>query len=238
MTLLPLLAARPLPRPIWLWSGASTAMLALVAAVVDGLQPTYSTWQPQRLDINFVDDHISRKAFWTIDTPAPLPGSLRAIANFSAKPDLSVPVSLQPSYSAPAGALRFDLPTADVVSVQQGGGRTLALAVRGAQGSNQIVVLVPKEMGLVRVSIDGKPFEPSPDSLNPRGTIIACVTNDCRNKSMRLTFATRRPLDLLIAEQHYGLPPDGARLAGARPGTAIASQSGDTTIVFGNLHIP
>lgn len=238
MTLIPLLAARPLSRPAWLWCGMGAAMLALVVAIVAGLQPAYSTWQPQRLDINFVDDHIGKRGLWTIDTAGPLPQSLRAAASFSAKPDLSVPVSLQPSYSVAAGAMRFDLPTADVVSVPQGAGRTLTLAVRGSEGSNRIVVLVPKEAGLVRAAIDGRVFEPSADSLNPRGTIIVCATNDCRRKSMKLTFAARKPLDLLIAEQHYGLPPDGARLAGARPGTAIASQSGNSTIIFGNLHIP
>ncbi|MEJ0044502.1 MAG: hypothetical protein WDM81_20795 [Rhizomicrobium sp.] len=87
----------------------------------------------------------------------------------------------------------------------------------------------------MRAEIDGHVFLPAPRSLNPNGTIIACLTADCRDKSVKLVFWRPGPKHLVLGEQHFGLPPDGARFQAARPPEAVASQSGDTIIVFTRL---
>jgi len=97
---------------------------------------------------------------------------------------------------------------------------------------------VPNGAGLNRVELEGRSFVPAPGASNPVGTIIGCVTRDCRNKSVTLQFDSKRPVDVLLGEIDYGLPADGARLESVRPNTTVASQSGDTTIVFGKLTLP
>jgi hypothetical protein len=99
-----------------------------------------------------------------------------------------------------------------------------------------MMVVVPKDAGLARAEIDGHSF--TPDTASGRDTVVACVTRDCRSKTIRLTFASRAPIDLTIGEQRYSLPPDGAKLGAARPATATKHQSGDTTLIFGKLRVP
>ncbi len=235
MTLLPLLAAHPLGRDTWQWTIAAVSAAALIAAVVAGLQPAYSTIAPQRLNINFVDDHVTNKAAWGLETGAPIPASFRAARPFSEKPEQVTPLARQGMYLAPAGDTRFDAPSADAVIAPQGKGRTITLTVHASDRANRVVVVVPKSASLTRIDFRGQTFTPSASSLNPAGTIIACVTDDCRNMRLKLTFGTAAKVDLTLGEQTYGLPPDGVKLVEARPPTTIPSQSGDTTIVFGKL---
>lgn len=238
MTLLPLLAAQPLTRTTWLRVGGGAAALALVIAIVAGLQPTYSASQPQRLNLSFLDDHTKGKAVWTADTTARLPDALRAAAPFAAKPEVILPTGFAPSYVAQAGATRFTAPGAAISSAPNGAGRIVTLTLQGSAEADRMFMLVPKDSGLTRVAIDNRSFEPAADSLNPRGTIFACMTRDCRAKTVRLTFASRAPVTITLAEQRGGLPADGAKLLAARPDTATRSQSGDTTIVLGEVKLP
>jgi hypothetical protein len=237
MTLIPL--AGTLSRTACLRLSGVAAVAALLVAVLAGLQPAYSPLKPQRLNVNYVDDHVANRGIWAVDTGAPLPQAIRGAAHFGDKPEMAYPSAFQPSYVAPAGATRFTAPTATASSELFGAGRTITLKLHASDAANRVVVLVPKDAGLAGAEIDGHSFIVDADNLNPRGTLIACVTDDCRDKTIKLTFATRHgPIDLLIAEQHYGLPPDGGRIAATRPAAATASQSGDTTIVFGKVRVP
>lgn len=234
MTLIPL--SRTLSRASWLRISGVGAAVAVVLAIGAGFQPAYSKIKPQRLNITFVDDHIANKALWSAETSAPLPLPLRAAAPFGDKPEFASPVAFQPSYVAPAGKPRFGVPTADVSSENFGAGRIVTLRLLGSDMADRLVIVVPKDSGLATAEIDGHSF--TPDGASGRDTIIACVTRDCRSKTVKLTFAGRSPVDLTLGEQRYSLPPDGAKLVAARPATATRHQSGDTTIIFGKLRVP
>lgn len=235
MTLLPLLAAHPLSRRAWQWATIAVSAAAIVAAVVAGLQPAYSTVAPQRLNINFVDDHVTNKASWGLETGAPIPAAFRMVMPFGDKPEQVTPLARQGMYLAPAGDVRFNAPSADAVIGPQGNGRTIILTVHASDTANRVVVVIPKSASLTKVEFRGQTFTPSASNLNPAGTIIACVTDDCRGMRLKLTFSTAAKVEFTLGEQTYGLPDDGAKLLKARPPTTIASQSGNTTIVFGKL---
>ncbi|HEX4301698.1 MAG TPA: M20/M25/M40 family metallo-hydrolase [Rhizomicrobium sp.] len=237
MTLTPLLAARPLAHGTWLRLGGSAAAAALVFAAIAGLQPAYSASQPQRLNINFIDDHIAGHAEWTADTGALLPTPLRAAAPFGARPELATPFAQSLSYIAPAGALRFAVPAVTQSSAPAGAGRTVTLLLQASPDAARVIIDIPKSSGLLRASADGNVFTPSDKSLNPYGTIIACMTSDCAAKPIVLTFAGRQPVDIIVAEQHSGVPADGQKIIAARPNTATAQQSGDTTTIIGKVRL-
>lgn len=237
LTLLPLLAARPLARASFWRALGACAVVALGLAVTAGLQPAFSAASPQRLNVDFVDDHVAHKAVWAVETGAKLPQAFRAAAPFSAKPVPVVPLLRQSAYVTPAGATRFAMPAVTVSSKAEGAGRVVTLAIAASQNANRVVAVIPKDAALVRATLDGKSFVPDPKSLNPVGTILACTTDDCRRMTVTLAFADKKPITVTIGEQHYGVPPDGARLVAARPATAVASQSGDTTVVFGTLKL-
>jgi len=234
MTLLPLITAHPLSRGAWRWAIIGVSAAAVIAAVAAGLQPAYSAMAPQRLNIVFVDDHVANKGEWAMDTGAPVPAEFRAVQPFSDQAAQVSPLAFQKMYVAPAGATRFDPPSADAVIGPQGKGRVIVLTVHASDRANRVVVVVPKSAGLTKIDFRGKTFTPRPDSLLP-GTLIACVTDDCRSMRLKLTFATAARVDLTLGEQTYGLPEDGGKLARARPATTIPSQNGDNTIVFGKL---
>ncbi len=164
-----------------------------------------------------------------------LPKALRAVAPFGAEPVAATPLSFQKSYAAPAGSPRFAAPTVTVAPVPAANGRAVTLTFHGSAKADRMFLLVPKEEGLLRAEIDGHVFLPAPRSASPFGTIIACMTADCRNKSVTLVFWWRHPIHIAVGEQTFGLPPDGAKLASARPPEATPSQTGDSTIVFAKM---
>ena len=239
MTLIPLLASRPLARQTWMMLSGGALGLALVLAIVAGLQPAYSAIAPQRLNLTFVDDHVANQGRWTIETSAPVPKGLRDVMPFSDKPEEVSPVAYQRAFTGPGGPTRFAAPTADVTSTPNGAGRIVTLKLHGSERADRMVIVLPKGTGMTSAQInDSAPFVPDTGASNPRGGVyLGCVTSDCRHATVKLTFASKAPVEITIGEQRYSLPEDGAKLVAARPDTATRSQSGDTTVVFGKLKI-
>jgi hypothetical protein len=238
MAFLPFLAVAPLGRRAWIWTTSLLGIAALFCAWMAGLQPAFSPLAPQRLNVDFLDDHVSNKSLWAIDTQAPLPEAFRHVMPFSDKPIKASPLSTQPAYVAPAGANRFAQPVAAFENIADATGRLVTMTLQGSERTNEMLLVVPKNSGLDRIEFEGKRFVPVPNAENPLGTIFGCVTRDCRDKSVTLHFANTRPVDVWVGEIDYGIPPDGQPLENVRPGTTVASQSGDTTIVFGKLKLP
>jgi len=48
---------------------------------------------------------------------------------------------------------------------------------------------------------------------------------------MKFTLPSSTPVQALLLDESYGLPPQGAFLANARPDTAVANNSGDAVTV-------
>ncbi|HJW41565.1 MAG TPA: M20/M25/M40 family metallo-hydrolase [Rhizomicrobium sp.] len=232
IALLPLLAARPLTRESWRLTLLGSSAAAILFAVTAGLQPTYSPAAPQRLNVDFVDDHVAHKGVWAIETGAPLPGAFRAVMPFSADSVALTPFVPLKDYVGPPGALRFAAPVGVAASKPNGAGRVVTLTLPSAPRANRLIVVVPKDAALMRLAFDGKNFTPVADNLNPAGTIFACVTDDCAGKPVTLVFANRRPLTVTLGAQIYGIPADGQRLEAIRPANTVAAQNGDATIIF------
>jgi hypothetical protein len=238
MAFLPFLAIAPLGRRAWIWTSSLLGVAALLCAWIAGLQPAFSPLSPQRLNVDFLDDHVNNKSLWAIDTQAPLPEAFRHVMPFSDKPIKASPISSQPAYLAPAGPNRFPPPTAAFENIADATGRLVTLTLQGSERTNEMLLVVPRNSGLDRIEFEGKRFVPLPNAENPLGTVFGCVTRDCRNKSVTLHFAKTQPVEVWIAEIDYAIPPDGEQLENVRPATTVASQSGDTTIVFGKVKLP
>lgn len=238
MTLLPFLTLTPMSRRVWIWTTSSFAVLAVILAWIAGLEPAFTTVSPQRLNVDFVDDHIANKSKWVIETLGPLPNAFRNVMPFSSAPEDASPLLRRPVYVAPSAASRYPAPDAEIERIATGDGRLVTLTFRGSARANEMLLVIPKDSGLDRIEFEGKKFAPRPDATNPLGTVFGCLTRDCRDKKVTLHFASRRPVEVSIGEIDYGLPDDGARLEAVRPDTTVASQSGDTTIVFGKLKLP
>ena len=244
--LVPVMAGKSLSRGGWLGSVGVALVVALGFAAYAGSEPTYSPQKPQRLNVSYVEDTTTKKAYWTADTqaalptlpPPPLPPSMRAAAKFSATPVKINPAAFYSSYAAAAGTPRFAPPTAVVRIVKgQFGLRRVTLALRGNR-ANQMVLIVPQAAWMKAIEIDGKRIDvPSEWGALPR-EVILCSTDDCANKDITLELGTKKPVEIMLISQRYGLPPGGEKLQAARPKNAVVSQNGDATVLINAVKIP
>jgi hypothetical protein len=235
-TLVPLLSCCGLPRPLWLAGTGTLFLLAIVAAVVQGLEPTFSMAAPQRLSITYVEDRTH--AQWSVDALAPVPKPMHDVAAFSVKPERISALATH-SYVAPARAARSQLPTATVIARPFVNGlRRVTLAVHGSKETAQMYVTMPKTAQLKSVEIRGWHFDAPRAWANQDAVAIACMSRDCAQASMTLTLASRRAVSIGIYERRFGLPDFAKPLVAARPVTAVSSQNGDGVTLINTVTIP
>ena len=235
-TLVPLLSRYALPLVLWRAASAALFLLALVAAVVQGLEPSFSIAAPQRLSITYVQDR--NHAEWAADASAPLPRPLREAASFSAKPQRNSAIGPL-SYMAPAGRPHFPPPTATVIAPRSVGPlRRITLALHGSPQTAQMYVTVPKAAQLRSVDIRGWHFDAPPAWAKEDTIAIACMSRDCADASLTLTLASRDTANIGIYEHRFGLPDFAHPLAAARPPTAVPSQNGDGISLINTVTIP
>ncbi len=234
MTIVPLLSARPMSRAAWGASAAAAFVLSLGFAVAAGLQPPYKPASPQRVDLVYFESGRG-DARWIADTSwkglgaEPISASLIKAGNLKLTKDAYAGLYPHTAYAAPAGAPRYPLPTATVVSdTRNGASRVVTLNLKGSDDADEMLLRIPQAAKLQAVGFRGQHVVP------PAGwsgdTEFACVSRDCRDETIMLTMAGEAS-GLAFAEGRYAFPPFGAFLKAARPNTAMASQSGDQIIL-------
>jgi hypothetical protein len=220
--LLPVLAAQKMGEGAWRASIILSLMIALGAAVVQGLQPATSASQPLRLNLRYVEK--DGKSWALADPVARLPESLRAAAAFSQTPQ---PLAGFRGYVAPMGNVQFPAPSATVTHRDN----RVALDLHGSDAAAGIVLVVPTGLHDVKVGDVHLP-------AGGGGVTIRCGTADCASAHLVLNFSGPVPDSLLLLEQRPGLPPVAAALARARPDWAVQSGQGDMSFVATDVVIP
>jgi hypothetical protein len=235
-TLVPLFAARRLPR----FGGAVAAILALAAialAMLAGREPAFTASAPQRLNITYVEN--GGHARWAADALSPIPESMRAVADFTIKPQRLSPFAWSSLYLAPAGVARDPSPVAHLLTNQRTrDGWHVTIAVQGSSRAQQMFLVLGKPHGLKAIDVNDCHFAVPPEWASRDRVVIACMSRDCA--AMRLGFAltSPAPLDVVFGEQRFGLPPAAGLLLAARPKTAVTSQNGDGVLLLNRLRIP
>jgi len=217
------LALLPLLRPAgpWRWAAGSALVLALVLAVVAGLEPAFSDTAPERLNIRYAEQ--DGKAWWLADPVRKLPASLRTAAAFSLAPH-GAP---DRSYAAPAGAARFAPPSASV----HRNGKDVVLDLAGE--GDGIALMLPPEAKIASVTIGG-----ITEPVGSRPVQLICGTPDCGHIRIVLHQLVAVSASLTLNVQKRGLPPEGEKLLKARPSWAVPSQTGDRTVLVNRIVLP
>lgn len=241
MTAVPLLASRPMSREMWNVSVVVSAAAAIVLAVVAGLQPAYSKLSPQRVNIVYLENgkgpaHFLADTSWKGVGLEPIPASLMRAGPFKPDPDALQGLLPNNTYAAPGGDPLYPLPAAHVLSDKsEGGARHVEIAIAGSSDANGMIVSIPKDVKLATLDLRGQHYEPGDNT----GTVrIICWTPDCRDLHLSMVLGETGKVVVRFAEVRYGLPPSGKRLQAARPDTAMASQSGDETILENTVELP
>lgn len=232
----PLLNRFALPRAAWMAAMVFFFVGAVCAALVQGLEPAYSTTAAQRLSIGYVQNR--ERAFWTVDAMAPVPPAMRAIAAFSPRPRRLMP-AFSSVYAAPAGNPRYPVPDATIIARPSTNGiRSITLLFHGSDAADQMFLIIPRSARLQAVDLQGLHYA-APASWSHQDTIaFMCMSRDCRNESVTLTLATPKPVTLGLYEQRFGLPGFAHALIAARPSTAVPSQNGDGVTLVAEVHVP
>lgn len=218
MALLPVLA-RAKPQALLISSAASLA-LALVLAVVAGLQPAYSAASPLPLNLTYVES--GSKAWWIAEPVARLPDALRAAANFSARPERHVAFG----YAAAANSARLAAPRASVTR----NGDTVSLDVHSDGDIFELVL--PKDADVKAVAVNGVDVAPPGDHF-----LLICGAG-CRDARVALTLGNMDAQTLRLISVWRGLPPLGAKLARARPDWVTPIREGDQSLAVTDVAIP
>ncbi|HEY5046515.1 MAG TPA: M20/M25/M40 family metallo-hydrolase [Rhizomicrobium sp.] len=235
-TLVPLFAAHSLPRRAWMMAVAAVLVAAVATAIVAGLQPAYSAIAPQRLNVTYVEEN--NRALWTVDALAPVPPSMKAIAHFSSVPEKISPFARGSSYVAPAVDLHIPLPTARLLTDRRiGNEHKIALALHGSIHANQMALILATPRGLKTVDVNNWHFDSPPQWAKLDRVMFACMSRDCASITLTLTYGNDVPLDAILVEDRFGLPPGETRLLKSRPDTAVPSQNGDGVLLINRLHL-
>jgi hypothetical protein len=203
------------------FSTVLSLILAFGLAAAAGLQPAYSESAPQRLNLRYVEKE--GKAWWLADPVERLPESLRAAAQFSQARRRMV----ETGYIAPAGVARRPAPSA--YATRLGDIVTLDLKTEG----DGVMLDVPAAARLRAATVGGVTV-----AADEKRTFILCGTPDCATMRVILRLASSAPLTLDVRAYRHGLPPEGAKLLTARPSWAAPSQSGDGSVLAGQIAIP
>ena len=205
---------------------------AIVCVVMQLLTPPFTSQSPRRLNIRYVDDgqHIE----WEADA---LTTSLRQAAPFVATP-IRLPWLTSPSVVAAAPAPRLDVapPEARVVSREP---RHLVVELRSPRGGQRISITF-HATGAASVRVNGVTppaeshrqraiFAPGWHRVSVRGT--SDVTLD-------IYLQKDEPVDAVISDYTFGLPPSGTALARARDtSNAVPSDDGDGVLIMRRVRL-
>lgn len=234
MTIVPLLAAAPMGQAAWRATVATGFSLAIVGAVVAGLQPAYSAKSPQRVDLIYFQNEKGNTRWiagtsWKGIGTEPIPATLAKAGGLKINPDAYPGLDFGSAYSAEAGAPRYALPAFTIVSDKKdGANRIVTLTLHGSPDTDGMLLYITKAAKLTAIDLRGQHLVPPPGWSD--NTRIGCMSRDCRDETITLSF-TGNPSGIEFAEERYAFPAFGAFLKNARPKNAMASQSGDQTIL-------
>jgi hypothetical protein len=234
----PLAALAVLPALVELGDARLRVTVSLIAVAAIGfwaaalLLPRSSAERPASFSIDYFRDASQNTASWGIAAKqAPLP---RAYGRDWRREVL--PYSGRARWVANAPLLATPVPSARLVgSEAAGAGRRVRIALSPG-GGDAVTIRFAKGTMLLAVGLPGTP-ERIPLSGEPEKPLIRCTGRSCEGFIIEAMLADRRPLDAEVLSYRFSLPPEGARLAAARPKNAIPQYAPDSTITMTRVRL-
>ena len=229
--LVPLLGLDALSSVGWREASATLTVLAIAGAVFAGFQPSYSPDAPQRLNLQYIEDHDAGRAYWSVDALTPV---LRTAANFSDTQRSVVPFNTSRGYIADAGKPRLDAPSLQIGSKAADG--SVELTAKSSGDPLSMTLAIPATTPVSSILVNGLRMNVPKTGNTP--LLVTCLGHDCASFTIGLSLTKKGPIDLTLAEVRSGLPADGAKLIAARGDSAVPSQNGDITVLLTKARTP
>ena len=215
------------------WVPTLLTALGFFAAVV---VPAYSAKSPERVNILFSQDADTGNAQWVVQPASGrLPEPIRLAANFRSSVHGAFPWDTRPAFVSDAPHLDLAPPTFTILELSQGEGRrNYRTLLRSERGAPYAAVFFPPGADIESVRVGGQPVPAIPQEIRNYfngWSIYACPAMPTGGVEMSFSAPLGKSVEVLAADQSYGLPDEGTFLANSRPLTATQSQNGDVTII-------
>ena len=231
-TFAPFLAAvAALRRP--LVASIAAAIVACVAMAL--IVPTYETNSPRHINIEYVDDGVGPR--WQTDVLRP---EIASAAHFTEVPQKTYEWTVPPSRAYLAAASELAIPPAEaqVVRDVRQSGRHLTLHIRSNRNAPRIALIfhAPSFAALRVNGITPPPMTRFRGGLAPGWHRVAI--RGASEATIEIDLTRDEPIDAVIIDGSYGLPPAGAALAHARDASmAVPVQEGDLTTTLRRMKL-
>jgi len=232
-TFTPMMATAPPMRRALVSAFIATA---IVFVTIANFVPAYTPESPRHINIRYYDDGRPR---WLADT---VTTQMTRAASFEVvRPRMFEWLASPPSpYVAAAPALGVPAPELRVVRDERGGGkRKLTLQVRSARNAARVALLF-RTPALEAIRVNGVAPPPPPQRfrnfLAPEWHQAA--VRGASEALVEITLGRDGPIDVVVSDTSYGIPPAGAALARARDASvAVPVHDGDTTTLVRRLRL-
>ncbi|HKF52301.1 MAG TPA: M20/M25/M40 family metallo-hydrolase [Candidatus Acidoferrales bacterium] len=220
----------------WKFSVVTFAVAVIATAAALVVAP-YSLTSPEALNLQYRQDADSGRSQW-LAYPASgrLPITMRSVAKF-ARTDVPVnPWEATRPLGANAPALNLAPP---VLDIDRGGLTTenrtnYDVTLKSQRGAPVILLAFPPAAKPESVTIAGHAVPEISRRIltyTHGWRIYRCVDTPPEGIEVEFSLTSTKPVSVLLLDESYGLPPEGAFLKSARPAAATQIQNGDTTVL-------
>lgn len=216
-------------RSFWLTLvGTATASVAFFVASI--FVPAYSVDTPRALSITHIQSNIFQETVWSVFGTEAVPNGMQQAAAFEAG---VLPVLGGPRQIAPAPKIPAELRIALIENSLAGDLRKLVLEIE-APDTDRLNISFGTQMQATQIKVNDFALE-NPASLSR----VICSGRSCRNLELTIIMpSASAPPAIDMLAYRFGLGAIGADLIAARPGWAIAKQSGDMRIQHHRIDVP
>ncbi len=209
----------------------SAVVVFLVAMVGAWISPAYSESSPQRMSFALHEDADAKTARWLVDASGgPIPKVVLRAGGFD-------PALVDPSpwfggwgpeaLAGPAEDPKLPAPEWTVLSDgSEGGARHIRARARSLRDARMLTLHFPPGFVPREIRVAGELVSP-----RDRGSSSVVAYTGPSSTGILIEMVVTGPGHALLADHSFELPESGTKLIDARPGWAVRSQFGDTTVV-------
>jgi hypothetical protein len=200
------------------------------------LQPAYTPWLPQHLNLRYVQQepsaHNELSAHMLIDSPHPHIPETLATALGPIKTGNILPWPEGSTYYSEVQNAGLAPTQLNVIASENiDSGRRVSLALHTPdQAAEMLTLLIPASAGLERIEAHGITL-PYPATSQTGHHVYQCIGLACNDLALTLHLRSQSPAHLILIQSRHGLPPSLQHLDSARGELAIERQNGDRSMV-------
>lgn len=216
----------------WIVAGGGL-VVAAVGFVVQVSAPVATSALPFPVNVVHAQEEGDPHAHWQLWPARGIPAEMRAGAEFDAEAAQVHPSSVDRVLATPAPATPLRAPailglrarTADA-------GRRVAFRLASQRGAAVTVLAIAADTRLRRISVEGVPVLPASLRDGSKASyVLYLLTTPPEGVAIELDVASESPVEAIVEDVTWGLPPGVAGPAGLRPAWCAPVHWGDRTVV-------